>query len=58
MKNLDARISELRKLMEDKYLSGEKGEALEISYRLDRLIALAQRELIVGQTVLCENKER
>lgn len=46
MTNLDAKICELRELMEAKYLEGDMESALALSQRLDRLIALAQRELL------------
>ncbi len=44
MTNLDARMEELRKQMEELYMLGDKEAALQISQRLDKLIILAQRE--------------
>ncbi len=49
MTNLDMRMEELRQQLENKYARGDKESALEISRRLDRLIAIAQREGAFGQ---------
>lgn len=52
MTNLDARMGRMREEMEERYLRGDKDGALEISRRLDRLIALAQREVCAGERIL------
>ena len=52
MTSLEKRIEILRKEMEEKYLGGDREEALVISQRLDKLIALAQRERGCGDIVL------
>ncbi|MDR0928922.1 MAG: hypothetical protein LBM74_04315 [Oscillospiraceae bacterium] len=51
MTNLIARIDELREQLADLYLRGEKMRALVVSQRLDRLIALAQREKCLTVTL-------
>jgi len=58
MTNLDVRMEQLREQMAEKYLSGDKNGALEISCRLDKLIALAQREKVVGQAIICAGKRK
>jgi len=52
MAPIEKRIEILRKEMEEKYLEGDKDAALAISQRLDKLIALAQRERGFGEVVL------
>ena len=47
MRSLEARIVDLRAETEDKYLAGDYAGALKASLRLDKLIALAQREQAV-----------
>lgn len=52
MANLAAKIEELRAQLEDLYQVGDKSGALEVSRRLDRLIAMAQRDRKSGEVVL------
>ncbi len=50
MSNLDVRICEMRKQLEQLYHLGDKTASLEVSKRLDLLIALALREKNRGET--------
>lgn len=52
MTNLESRINSLRTEMGEKYAQGKKDEALALSLRLDKLIALAQREAAAGRYML------
>lgn len=52
MTNLDAYMEALREQMQDRYICGDKSEALALSRRLDKLIALKQREYGYGKTIV------
>lgn len=52
MTNLDAYMEALREEMQQNYFEGNTQKALELSRRLDRLIALKQRERGCGQVAV------
>ena len=58
MRSLEARIVDLRAETEDKYLAGDYAGALKASLRLDKLIALAQREQAVETQMLQERAQQ
>lgn len=58
MTNLTTKIKILREEMEEKYMHGDQETALALSCRLDKLIALYQREMISGETLLFSAKDK
>lgn len=52
MTNLDVYMEALREQMQERYFAGDHNEALALSLRLDKLIALKQRERECGTMIV------